>query len=59
MFRIYVLRIEVCMMLVLNGCLNSWFILVCCMMVFSMLCSWLGFIGVFLLYIKIKFIIVL
>lgn len=59
MFRIYALRIEACMMPVLNGCLNSWPTLVCCMMVFSMLCSWSGSIGASLLYTKTKFIIVL
>lgn len=59
MFRIYALRIEACMMPVLNGCLNSWPTLVCCMMVFSMLCSWSGSIGASLLYTKTKYIIVL
>lgn len=59
MFHIYALRIEACMMPVLNGCLNSWPTLVCCMMVFSMLCSWSGSIGASLLYTKTKFIIVL
>lgn len=40
------------MMPMLNGCLNSWPTLVCCMMVFSMLCSWSGSIGASLLYTK-------
>lgn len=59
MFRIYAFRIKACMLPKLNGCLQSWPTLVCCMMVFSMLCSWSGSIGASLLYTKTKFIIVL